>query len=324
VSTDGGETWSRITDTEYEGPEGRFFIFRYTPQTDSDWIAYAPVYNYSRWNSLVEEVRGHPLVDTVEVVAESVDGNPIHLIKVTDASVADTTKSAAWVIARQHAADAGSSWMAEGLLRWLLGQDPAAGQLSSSCAVYLTPFMNPDGVLHGNYVANSLGVNLNRQWAEPDSSTAPSVFAVTNLVRAHILDGGSLKIFVDLQNQVVARANFIYYNGSENTSPERVAEIQEFAQTLSRINPDVTAEGSEVWAGDTTVASRWVSDAFGVHGIMLEAAFQAVDYGPFQGEYMTVERYLALGEALGKALAESFCSNENAELKTSKTLSYRH
>ena len=33
-----------------------------------------------------------------------------------------------------------------------------------------------------------------------------------------------------------------------------------------------------------------------------------MEYGPFQGQYMTVERYLALGEALGKAVAEFFYS----------------
>jgi murein tripeptide amidase MpaA len=324
VSADAGETWSRITDTDYEGPSGRFFTFQYTPQTNSDWIAYTPVYNYSRWLNSVEELRGHPRLDTLEVVAMSIEGNPIHLLKVSDASVSDSTKTAVWMVARQHPADAGASWIVEGLLRWLLGQDPDASRLASRCVLYLVPFMNPDGVLDGNYLTNSAGVNLNRQWPSPDSASAPSVLAVSNLMHAYFDAGGSAEIFVDIHSRAISRSNFLFFNGPDVTSPERAAEIQSFAEVLNRINPDFTAQGSEAWPGDITISSRWASDAFGIHGIVFEASFQDVEYGPFEGEYMTVDRYLALGEALGKAVLEFFYSMDDAGAAGSQTAGNRY
>ena len=214
--------------------------------------------------------------------------------------------------------------MAEGLIRWLLGQDPDAVRLASRCSVYLIPFMNPDGVVRGNYIANALGQNLNRRWPDPDALTAPSVFAVSNLMHAHFAAGGSAKMFVDIQTQAGNPANFLYVNGSDVTSPETLDEILGFAQLVSQINPDITSEASEVWSGDTSVASRWASDAFGIHGIMLEGSYQHVDYGPHNGEYMTVDRYLALGEALGEALAEFFFSMPEAESENSATPSERY
>jgi murein tripeptide amidase MpaA len=308
VSSDGGENWSRITDTEYEGPEGRFFTFRYTPQTDSDWIAYAPVYNFSQWENLVNELRGHPRLDTLEVLASSIDGKPIHLLEVTDPAVPDSTKTAVWIVARQHPGDAGASWVAEGLLRWLLSSDPAATQLASAGSIYMVPFMNPDGVLRGNYLTNSVGVNLNRQWPNPDSAIAPQVFAVSNLMQTFFQRGGAAELFVDVHARPISRANFFFYNGPEVTLPAMVAEILDFAAVLNRINPDFTANASEAWPGDNAISSRWAADAFGIHGITFEASFQDVDYGPFDGEYMTVDRYVALGEALGRGIAEFFYS----------------
>jgi hypothetical protein len=92
-----------------------------------------------------------------------------------------------------------------------------------------------------------------------------------------------------------------------------VTEIHSFASVMNRINPDFSAIGSEAWPGDTTLSSRWVYDAFGVHGVIFEASFQDVDYGPYQGQYMTIERYWALGVALGKAVAEFFYSVDVSE-----------
>ncbi len=324
VSADDGATWSRITNTEYEGPDGRFYSFRYTPQTDSDWIAYAPVYNFSRWLDLVEELRSHARVDTLEEITTSVEGRPIHLLKVTDPSVHDSVKTTVWMVARQHPADAGASWAMEGLLNWLLGQEVAAGELSKRCALYLVPFMNPDGVFNGNYLTNSLGLNLNRQWPSPDSATAPSVFAMSNLMRAYFQAGGSAELFVDVHARPISRSNFLFINGPEVTTPEMALEIQSFAAQLNQTNPDITAEGSEAWPGDSTIASRWAYDAFGIHGIVFEASFQDVEYGPFQGQYMTVERYLALGEALGKSIAAFFYSIDTGMPMGSDAASNRH
>jgi hypothetical protein len=303
VSQDGGATWQRIADVGYDG---QVFTFRYTPVSASGWIAYSPVYNYSRWTGLVAEINDHPRVRSVAVIANSLAGNPIHLVEVTDPTVPALDKSAIWVTARQHPAEAGGSWMAEGMLDWILSEQPAARELLRSAVVYLVPFMNPDGVLLGNYRVNRVGVNLNRVWNDADPSYAPSVAAVVREMESFVADGGNIAIFVDFHTHSSERKNFLIYNGADITSPQMGAEIEAFTAVLNRINPDFTAAGSEQGGIDTRLARAWAYQALGIHAVTCEGSYQDVDHGPGAGHYMTVDRYLDLGAAFGKAVAEFF------------------
>lgn len=139
--------------------DGQVFTFSYTPVSRVDWIANSPVYNYSRWTTLVAGIRDHSRVSSVAVITNSLEGNPIQLVEVTDAAVTAPYKRAICVTARQHPAEAGGSWMAEGMLDWILSEQPAARELLRRSVVYLVPFMNPDGVLLGNYRVNRAGIN---------------------------------------------------------------------------------------------------------------------------------------------------------------------
>jgi predicted deacylase len=196
--------------------------------------------------------------------------------------------------------------MAEGMLDWILSEQPAARELLRRSVVYLVPFMNPDGVLLGNYRVNRVGVNLNRVWNDPDPSYAPSVAAVVREMESFVAGGGDITIFVDYHAHSSRRKNFFFYNGSDITDPQMGAEIEAFMAVLNRINPDFTAAGSEQGGTDTRLARAWAYQALGIHAVTFEGSYQDVDYGPSTGQYMTVARYLGLGEAFGRAVAESF------------------
>jgi hypothetical protein len=70
------------------------------------------------------------------------------------------------------------------------------------------------------------------------------------------------------------------------------------------INGDFTRSRSSTSSADTRLAMGWVVENFGVQAVTFEASYQDVTYGPDANQYMTVDRYLALGEGLGKSLAE--------------------
>jgi murein tripeptide amidase MpaA len=301
VSSDGGQTWGRILGAEYDG---QTFTFWHTPQSDDEWIALVPVYNFSRWLALADEIRDHAMVDTLLVLTNTLEGRPVHLVKVTDASVPDAEKKAIWVTARQHPAEVGGSWKAEGLLRWILSTDPQATTLRREGILYMVPFMNPDGVWHGNYRVNTVGANLNREWANQDPSTAPSVAATAARIQEFVASGRDLLFFADLHSYSILRKNFFFYSGADRAPTDQVQEIEALMERFQAINPDFTMSGSSPSSDDTRLARGWVFETFGVQAVTFESAYQDVTYGPFAGEYMSPERYMALGEGFGKAVAE--------------------
>ncbi len=276
VSSDGGESWERIADTEYA--EG-VFTFHHTPRADNEWIAYVPVYDFSRWEAAVERVAQHPRADQVRVVGESLQGRPIHLLRITEPSTAHETKPALWAVARQHPAETGGSWKAEGLLEWLLSDDPQAEAMLAEATVYLAGFLNPDGVTMGNYRANAAGGNLNRVWHDPDPETEPEVHAVQRELLEFVEEGGEVAFFVDLHSHSTIRRNFFYWNDADATSPEMAAEMDTFMARFEELNPDFTREGSS--GGSTAnegVAANWAYNALGTHAVTFESAYQDVTW----------------------------------------------
>jgi len=301
VSSDEGSTWSRIHTTFYSGG---VFSFQHTPVSDNEWIALTPVYNFSRWEELASEIQSDPMVDSLVVLTQTLEGRPVHLVKVTDPSVPDSEKGAVWATARQHPAEAAGSWMAEGLLLWLLSDDPQAEELRRRAVFYMVPFMNPDGVALGNYRVNSVGANLNREWANQNPLTAPSVAAATQAIREFVSSGGRFDFFVDFHAYSSLRKNFFFYSGRERAPEGQVQEIEGLMDLFQAINGDFTSAGSSPSSDDVRLARGWVFETFGVQAVTFEASYQNVTYGPLSGTYMTPDRYLALGEGLGKSLAE--------------------
>jgi len=305
VSVNGGSTWERIADTDYDG---QVFTFWYAPRTGSDWVAYQPVYNFSRWEAWLGQHQDDAAVDSVRVIGTTLGGRPVHLVKITDRSVPDTEKTAVWVIARQHASEVGGSWAAEGLLQWLVGTDPQAAELRRRAVFYMIPFMNPDGVALGNYRTNGAGRDINREWLARNPSTAPSVAAAATEMEGFVAGGGTVTLFADFHSASSSRKNYFIYNGAEGTSPEEAAEISTFMELYEALNPDFTVGGSVVGLVDARRARRWAYESLGTHAITFETAYQDVQYGPRMSEYMTTDRFMELGADFGRAVAEFFFS----------------
>jgi len=280
LSVNGGTSWSRIEETSYNGND---FTFTFTQSADSSWIAYQPVYNFSRWLALVDDLESHPYVESVSVIGQSRDGNPVHLVKITESSIPDNQKSAIWVVARQHPGEVGGSFMAEGYLRWALGSSPDADNFRTKGILYMIPFLNPDGVQRGNHRMNEAGLNLNRAWDNPDPITAPTIVAAENAMLDFANAGGTIQFFADFHASS-ARKNFFYYNNSSAINPGMLTEIEDFMYMFTGLNPDFTTIDSEsLVPGDPGIAWAWAYYMFGIHSVTFEASYQDLTYGPNAG-----------------------------------------
>jgi murein tripeptide amidase MpaA len=96
------------------------------------------------------------------LLCKSLLGNRIEKITITDPSNPDSEKKGLVVMGRVHPGETVSSYMVEGLIRWLLSEDDAASSIRKHFIVKIIPMLNPDGVIHGNsrydYHSRFLGV----------------------------------------------------------------------------------------------------------------------------------------------------------------------
>ena len=92
---------------------------------------------------------------------------PYRLDLLTITSITEETAkkpAIVFITARVHPGETPSSWVCQGIIDFLLSDDPAARVLRDSVIFKIVPMLNPDGVVRGNYRCSSLGYDLNRHW----------------------------------------------------------------------------------------------------------------------------------------------------------------
>jgi murein tripeptide amidase MpaA len=70
-------------------------------------------------------------------------------------------------MSRQHSGEVTSSFMVEGMVNYLLSENPTAEYLLNRFVFKIIPMVNIDGVVHGNTRAELMGCDSNRRWADP-------------------------------------------------------------------------------------------------------------------------------------------------------------
>lgn len=303
ASSDGGHTWRRIPDAQYQDGKFRFGII---PGSDSEQVALVYPYSFGRFLEKLENWEKNRRVAKVDVLAKTLQGRDLHHVVLRHPE-AEGDLPVIWVTARQHPAETGASWKVEGLIDWLLSGDEDAEELLRQVEFHLAPFMNPDGVEVGNYRRNTAGINLNRVWGKADPETAPTVAAVEELVEKQVAEGRFLVAFYDLHSHSSFRRNFAFYNEDALMDEEHDEQVLGFLETYQAVNGDFTARGSSGNIPEAAgIAKNWAYLEFLRPAYTVESAYQDVDHGPYAGEYMTIERYVALGRDLAVALKKFY------------------
>ena len=92
-------------------------------------------------------------------------------------------KKAIVVTARVHPGESQSSFMAEGLINYLLSDDEEAREIRKKFVFKIIPMLNPDGVILGNTRSSLLGVDLNRRWVKPSKFLHPTIYYSKSLIK---------------------------------------------------------------------------------------------------------------------------------------------
>jgi murein tripeptide amidase MpaA len=66
------------------------------------------------------------------------------------------------ISARVHPGESNSSFIMEGIVEFILGNEKEAKHLRDTYVFKIIPMLNPDGVIVGNYRCSLSGLDLNR------------------------------------------------------------------------------------------------------------------------------------------------------------------
>ncbi|MDT7524946.1 M14-type cytosolic carboxypeptidase [Pseudidiomarina sp. GXY010] len=261
------ENWFRVP-TEYNGKE---LVIRFAPDQESVYFAYFTPYSYERHQDLVQWAQQSIECQHV-LLGQTLDGRDMNLLVIGEP---DDHKKAIWITARQHPGESMAEWFVEGLLSRLLDdEDGTARRLLEDNVFYVVPNMNPDGSVRGHLRTNAVGVNLNREWAEPSLERSPEVYLVLQAMAASGVD-----LYLDIHGDENLPYNFLAGSEGIPSYTEQMDKLgEQFKQTLLNITPEFqTKFGYEVdkpGEANLTVASNAVAERFNCLAFTLEMPFK--------------------------------------------------
>ena len=152
-------------------------------ETEVHWH---PPYNYSQGEQFVDSLRGHPLV-SVEKIGQSPEKRNLWLLRITDSS--KQPKKNFLIRARVHTYESGGSYAMEGMVRWLLSDEPYAAAAVRQHVFYVIPMANPDGVHNGlGRLTAPQGINVGFIPYQPDPVRLPLKQAIDRVKPAVAID----------------------------------------------------------------------------------------------------------------------------------------
>jgi len=272
VASEDRQHWFRIP-TSYDGAT---MTAQVTPRTNSIYFAYFEPYSWERHLNLIASAARSDHV-LVQHLGQTADGRDLDLLRITNADslVAAAQKRIIWLIARQHPGETMAEWFVDGLLERLLdGNDALSRVLLQQCIFHVVPNMNPDGSVRGNLRTNALGVNLNREWAQPSMERSPEVL----LVRARMESTG-VDLCLDVHGDEGLPYNFVAgADGIPGFGP-RLRDLQDaFKAAWITCNPDfqdrVNYGATHANKANMALATNWVAHRFDCLALTIEMPFK--------------------------------------------------
>jgi hypothetical protein len=256
-----------------------------------------PPYTPADLGRLLAEVGRRPGV-VVEVIGKTARGRDMHMVTVTDPEAAGDQKRSLWLMARQHAWEAGTSYVAEGAIRFLTSDDPKAREVRRACVFRFTPMVDVDGCAEGKVRFNANGYDVNRHWDEVDLRRREFLEKMPEIwyAKKAVVSAGKIDLLVNL------------HNTETNEYLETVAKEERAVATIRRLSEVLVKDTSfdpsrdlGVRDGPTTTTNVLARS----HGVPVVLMEQRIGTGKKLGRRPTVEDRLKFGRELVEAMAEA-------------------
>ena len=303
--------WKNFTDDQvsWDAQEPHLSL-RFTPERDHLWIAHVTPYTQKDLDALLVPLRKSPYLKE-ESVGRSVEGREIPLLTITNPQIPEGMKKVIWLMFRQHAWEAGSSWTGDGAVRYLLSPDERAARIRRQFIVRVFPLCDPDGVADGGVRFNRHGYDLNRNWDLVDPQKMPEIAAERKAVLDWVDAGHRLDLFLSLHN--TEATEYLEAPAAFKELGERVfrelAETTSFHPTSPLRDAGVTTTPGK--PGRMEVAQGLFHDRH-LPSMLME---QMIEFNSKLGRIPTAADRSAFGAELVRALTTAVSENGTAQGK---------
>ena len=292
------KTWTHVDQVQWD-EEATELTFRFAPKQSPVWIAHTPPYTNEHLATLAQDFQDHPHFDRASA-GNTVQGREIPLWTIADPA-GPQDRPVVWLMFRQHAWESGTSWAADGALRFLLGNSAEAKDLRRNVTWKLFPLADPDGAYHGGVRFNRNGYDLNRNWDALDPATMPENYAQHQAVKLWLASGKPINIFLTVHNTESSE----YLEGPA----EHRALVNRFRDNLTRLSSfdETRAEPQDARPSTTPGMKGRMSVNQGLHAdfripsMLMETRVQA--HPGLGGRSRNIPDWLTYGEGLVRAAA---------------------
>ncbi len=284
------ENWFSVPTTYEEGK----LIWHFKPEHDSVFFAYFAPYSYERHLGLIHSSQHSPDCRH-KVLGQTHEGRDLDMLVVGNPKA----KRKIWVVARQHPGEAMAEWFMEGFIDRLIDDsDPESLVLLKNAVFYLVPNLNPDGAIAGNLRCNTLGTNLNREWAAPSKEKSPEVYYLMKE-----MDKIGCDLFLDIHGDEGLPYNFVSSIEGIPSFDKRLKNLlDKFLNKWKECSPDFqTRHGypkNKAGEANLSVGSKQIGERFKCLSMTIEMPFK--DNADLPDEYSgwSPERSMNLGRGI--------------------------
>lgn len=296
-STD-GQAWRH---TEPGSAEGDHFVYRQRVDAPQAWFAWGPPFVPSDAEQLVRQAaQDCPQAESFNL-CHTRQGRPTPALRVAPPEDRPP-RHAVWIQARQHAWESGSSWVARGLVEWLVSEDPQAAALREAALVVVVPIMDIDNVHRGAGGKNEQPQDHNRDWTDQPHHRA---VAAAQQALQQLDETGRLALFLDLHNPAANdREPFFFVPPADLLSDLGRDNLQRFVQLAAdTMTGPLTYRGRTRESGPNydrqwrAISKNWVTLHCRQHVLALTLET------PWNTPHSTTDGYRQIGRELGKTIA---------------------
>jgi hypothetical protein len=298
VFSDDGAGWTHFSaEAAAWDAEKKELTLKFKPAGDSIWIAHIAPYTPKDLERLLADV-GRSKFARVEAIGKTVQGRDLRMVTVTDESVADEGKRVVWLQARQHAWEAGTSWVMEGAVRFVISDDARAAELRKRVIFRFTPMLDVDGCTNGKVRFNANGYDVNRHWAEVDLRSKAMLERMPEIwyAKRAITSAGRIDLMVNMHN--TETAEYLETQAEEEAVAKRMRRFEELLVERTTFDPSrrIAPRPSAI---DTT-NSLWRT-----HKVPVMLMEQRIGVGKKLGRQPTAEDRLKFGAGLIATMADA-------------------
>lgn len=204
ISTD-GKTWKHTEPGRRQ--DGRM-VYAIKTDTPTLLVAWGPPYTPSRATTFVQETASGFASAQEMVLCKSREGRSVPMLRIREGDRVEARRFGVWVHARQHAWEAGSSWVCQGFTEWLLGSDSEAAWLRQNAEIFIVPIMDVDNTATGNGGKEALPHDHNRDWMQKPNWN--EVAAAQSHIRGMAKED-RMDVFLDLHNPGAGDKKAFFY-----------------------------------------------------------------------------------------------------------------